>query len=446
MELWSDGPGARQGRQNTKGPKPNTMQNTERRQQRCMELAADGQYAKATKALISPSPLGRDESTELAMREKHPIAQEAPNLSDLAVPGRGQVPELDSILVNKMLKTFSRGTAPGPTGLRAQHLKDAVRSPHGDEALEQITTLCKLLARGDAPELLAQHIAGASLLALQKPGGGVRPIAIGDVLRRLVAKCFCKIYEEEAKTYLWPKQIGVAAPLGAEVGSQTVRQWCERNQTSEGKLIFVADFENAFNTIDRGMFLREVRHRMPGLARWVEWCYRRPTNLYFDGVVIRSEVGVQQGDPLGPLLFALALQPVLVEVGNIPGLDLSFSYLDDLVLAGEQSVVVVGITLLKNSAVNLGLRLNMSKCELVPAVPGGEGINWSLFDQNMPRKLDGCFKLLGAPIGSKEYAQSLTNKRATKIQSCLDAIGELPDPQVALALLRSCASFGKMVF
>ena len=82
MELWSDGPGARQGRQNTKGPKPNTMQNTERRQQRCMELAADGQYAKATKALISPSPLGRDESTELAMREKHPIAQEAPNLSD----------------------------------------------------------------------------------------------------------------------------------------------------------------------------------------------------------------------------------------------------------------------------------------------------------------------------------------------------------------------------
>ena len=88
----------------------------------------------------------------------------------------------------------------------------------------------------------------------------------------------------------------------------------------------------------------------------------------------------------------------------------------------------------------------MSKCELVPAVPGGVGINWGLFDQNMPRKLDGCFKLLGAPIGSKEYAQSLTNKRATKIQSCLDAIGELPDPQVALALLRSCASFGKMVF
>ena len=178
--------------------------------------------------------------------------------------------------------------------------------------MEQLTSLCNLLARGDAPDHLAQHLAGASLLALQKPGGGVRPIAIGEVLRRLVAKCFCNTYEREASAHLWPRQIGVAAPLGAEVGSQTVRQWCERNQATEGKLIFVADFENAFNTINRGKFLREVRHHMPGLARWVEWCYGRPSKIFFDGAVIRSEVGVQQGDPLGPLLFGLALQPVLI--------------------------------------------------------------------------------------------------------------------------------------
>ena len=137
-----------------------------------------------------------------------------------------------------MLKTFSRGTGAGPTGLRAQHLKDAVRSAHGDEAIEQLTALSNLLARGDAPEPLAQHLAGASLMALSKPGGGIRPIAVGEVLRRLVSKCFCNVYEREAAQYLWPKQIGVAAPLGAEVGSQTIRQWCKRNQTLEGKIGF----------------------------------------------------------------------------------------------------------------------------------------------------------------------------------------------------------------
>ena len=72
-------------------------------------------------------------------------------------------------------------------------------------------------------------------MALEKPGGGIRPIAIGEVLRRLVAKCLCNLHEKEAYAYLWPRQIGVAAPLGAEVGIQTVRQWCDRNQASEGK-------------------------------------------------------------------------------------------------------------------------------------------------------------------------------------------------------------------
>ena len=184
-------------------------------------------------------------------------------------------------------------------------------------------------------------------MALEKPGGGIRPIAIGEVLRRLVSKCFCNTYEKEAHDYLWPKQIGVAAPLGAEVGSQTVRQWCERNKASANKLLFIADFENAFNSIDRSKFLREVRHHLPGLARWAEWCYGKPSKLFFDGATINSSVGVQQGDPLGPLFFSLAIQPLLTELGNIPDLDLSFSFLDDLVLAGLQSSVAEGIRLLR---------------------------------------------------------------------------------------------------
>ena len=126
--------------------------------------------------------------------------------------------------------------------------------------------------------------------------------------------------------------------------------------------------------------------------------------------MIDSEVGVQQGDPLGPLFFSFALQPLLLELGEIPGLDISFSFLDDLALAGTQFAVARGISLLKASAGQLGLRLNMSKCELVSAVPQGIGMDWDLFDQNIPRKLDGCLKLLGAPIGTDEYCQSLTHQ------------------------------------
>jgi hypothetical protein len=38
---------------------------------------------------------------------------------------------------------------------------------------------------------------------------GLRPIAIGELLRRLTAKCLMHEVRADAKTYLWPAQVGV---------------------------------------------------------------------------------------------------------------------------------------------------------------------------------------------------------------------------------------------
>jgi hypothetical protein len=58
--------------------------------------------------------------------------------------------------------------------------------------------------------------------------------------------------------------------------------------------------------------------------------------MIFDGKVICSSgQGVQQGDPLGPLLFCLAMRHVSLGVANIfsstgtHGMTLNSSYLDD---------------------------------------------------------------------------------------------------------------------
>ena len=49
-------------------------------------------------------------------------------------------------------------------------------------------------------------MAGAALVAVPKPKGGVsvRPIAIGEVLRRLTGKCL--LVKDEAKQHFWPAQ------------------------------------------------------------------------------------------------------------------------------------------------------------------------------------------------------------------------------------------------
>ena len=59
---------------------------------------------------------------------------------------------------------------------------------------------------------------------------------------------------------------------------------------------------------------------------------------------------------------------------------------------------------------------------------------------------NGNFELLGGPIGSDEFCNDHTQKRVDKAKELLSALGELPDPQVALTLLRHCASFNRLVY
>jgi hypothetical protein len=49
-----------------------------------------------------------------------------------------------------------------------------------------------------------------------KKDGGVRPMALGETLRRLVCKMALKSVKEEIPALLLPAQLGVCVPLGSE--------------------------------------------------------------------------------------------------------------------------------------------------------------------------------------------------------------------------------------
>lgn len=99
------------------------------------------------------------------------------------------------------------------------------------------------------------------------------------------------IVREEASSYFWPAQLGVAVPGGAEKAVHTGRAWHERHKGSTDKVAVKLDFSNAFNTVSRDAVLAAVRDNFPCLSRWGTWCYQQPTRLQFDDWVIESAAG-----------------------------------------------------------------------------------------------------------------------------------------------------------
>ncbi len=95
--------------------------------------------------------------------------------------------------MEKALKSFQKGTAPGGSGLRAQHLVDAINCGipfNGEQMLKVLTRLVNHLLSGNTPNIISNFIAGSPLIALKKKNGDIRQIAIGETFRRLSSKCF----------------------------------------------------------------------------------------------------------------------------------------------------------------------------------------------------------------------------------------------------------------
>ena len=107
----------------------------------------------------------------------------------------------------------------------ATHLSNAFLCPsptYGDQVISAILDVVNLLAHGEAPTSIAPYLCGANLLALKKKDGGIRPIAVGEILRRLVAKCLCRLSSQRAASLFVPLQVGLGVPGGCEAVSHAL--------------------------------------------------------------------------------------------------------------------------------------------------------------------------------------------------------------------------------
>ena len=130
--------------------------------------------------------------TVAALQAKHPRPHTGSSVVQ-SHAGSDIVAELSVLLhaVAYAVHSFPCGLAGEPDGLTPPNLKDMIGAPAGEGGpvlLSALSCFVHFVLRGEVLKEVCSLFWGANLIPFSKTDGGVQPIAVGCMLRILVAK------------------------------------------------------------------------------------------------------------------------------------------------------------------------------------------------------------------------------------------------------------------
>ena len=149
---------------------------------------------------------------------------------------------------------------------------------------------------------------------------------------------------------------------GAEAAVHAVRKFITNNiDSNDHKIVVKLDMMNAFNSVRRDHVLQTCLDRTPEIAKLSFLAYSKPSSVIASGHSITSSTGIQQGDPIGPLMFALAVDQIASGVES----ELIVWYLYDATIGGSPESVLSDVQRCITGHKRIGLIASPKKTEII---------------------------------------------------------------------------------
>ena len=294
----------------------------------------------------------------------------------------------------------------GPSGLNADEWRRllTVFKNSSLEICKTIASLARKIATTEIDQSFLAPYNACRLIALDK-NPGVRPIGVGEVLRRIIGRSITACLKSDLTALGGNRQLCLGQKCGIEHAIHSLR---ESFETDSNNAILLIDAKNAFNSLNRDLALKNIKTICPSLYTSLHNSYSTPSNLFIDGKTILSKEGTTQGDPLAMAMYGTAILPLMKKVAQ-PNTCQKW-YADDGNAVGDLATLRRLYDDLKIHGPGYGYHL--TKCHLIVRKNKIETAQEIFAGQNIDL-LDG-HRVLGSIIGSDTACASFMVDKANE--------------------------------
>ena len=329
------------------------------------------------------------------------------------------------------------GSAPGPGGCTNEMLRVCLDDAH---VLDLLNLAAEDFPRGETPA--SRSFLRATMTALSKKDGGIRSIPTGSSFRRLVGKTLARQFGPVVEQVCAPFQFALSTRAGTDCVGHAIRVMTDLDPRAT---VLSVDGVGAYDHVLRSSMLGKLMEvpQLRPLIPFVRSTHAHPTNYEWeDQHGTRHQVwqheGGEQGDPLMPLLFCLAVHNALTDIQEQlrPG-EYVFAFLDDIYVVSlpERTRTVFNLAAEKLGA-GAGIELHAGKTRV-----------WNKAGECPPNVVElgdevwnaAGIKILGTPVGTQEFAQAACAAKLEEEDKLWEATKWIPDLQCAWQVLVQCA-------